>query len=318
MLANLSKILCLYLIMFILVRVLRIKPKEGAKKALYNSVGLLGDFNYSLAEYNKRKENVNKGKTFRSGKYYKIVEKMLSDLEVSTLTVEAFTTLLVLFTLIVNFVILYITHSVTLFIMFSVGVFVLTFTFLFMISIQNSNANTLAILDAEDLIISTIKNGFVNSVATNIEGIPKKVKPAFEDFLDDVNIFQIPYELAIDKLRYRLGPVFDDMHRIARPYEKNAYSGADQEFVDITNINTQLRMSILALSKKMRKITSGFAACIAMIAVVAVFVLGSLDNMFYKTFYTFTGQVTLGLNALVLIFGFAYIQFNSQGLKTRR
>ncbi len=257
-----------------------------------------------------------KKKTFVDGRYYRFIVQTLSDAGIRYLNVEAFTTMLAILSCIFSVMIYPLIRntftSIILGVLFYIVVIIVIYTF----SVQYSVRNALMILDAKDIIVSSIDEGFIGSVETNINGIPKEVRPAFQQFLTDCRMMP-NYELALTSLYLKLGDYFEDMYRLALTYQNNAYRGAADEFSDITQANTRLRVNLLAMQRDSSKLIMEYFMCVGVVLLVLAFTMGGDEAAWEAVLRTAMGNVILVVNIIVCLISYCLMQFFAQGLGKR-
>jgi len=308
MFRNLSTILCVIAIFFIARKGLNKDPTIVIRKYGKDVLGYFGNLNMKQHNKNTQKARISNENTFAKKKIYKTITTMLFDLGWIEVTVEGFIFTMTIFSLLVNLVFLLYTRSMFLFI---VGV-PATMTFLFVLAYMSSNsghyAKEFALLAAEDLIITSIHDGILKAVKSNISLFSDEVKPYFERFISDKEDFKKPTEAALDDLTVKLGESFFPFSEKIKEFERTGKKGTLDTFKDDLNLNVMKRTDMMELEDTLQKCNSSYLTMLAIVGVLTVVVFCSSKEITKIAFTTGIGRAVIVIILILILRGFAFLQ----------
>lgn len=166
-----------------------------------------------------------------------------------------------------------------------------------------------AVIEAENIICNNIKAGVVVSVQNSINLMPYQIKPAFEDFLDNIDHKNYHVRTALMELNQHLGSTADDFIKKCIVFETEEEHGIVGMFSDLVKINNNKMETRIEMKHNFERITNDFIIGTSMIFVFLGGVIGIYSNVADFYFHTLLGQIILALDLLVVITEFVYITY---------
>lgn len=317
MLTTLITVLCIVAIGFICYKSFTSNPLEAARKASYRSISSLGEISYRMHVKNQQQHNTNKKGSFVDSKYYKLCKEILADLDLGNSTVEALTLIVCVLSACISVVVGSLLKSIGFGIaMFPIS-YVLFITILYMLGTFGHYRRLFASMDAETLIISTLERGVYASIVLNMSQFDPIVKPYFEEFVENIEKYKMPFDKAIDILGHRLGPRFDDFKEKAKVLENNKRAGAEEVFNDNLKLNSKIRVRSIKLLNFIAILRQEFLSCIGLVVVFAALLLIQTKGLAEWVLTRPSGQIWLAVHVIAIAISFAWTQSLRKDLKPR-
>jgi hypothetical protein len=164
-----------------------------------------------------------------------------------------------------------------------------------------------SVIEAENIICANIKVGTVVAVRDSINVIPKNVRKAFVNFLDNVEQKNYHIKTALLQLNVELGSVADDFIKkciVFELEEEHGIAGMFSDIIEINNINMEMRTD---MKRKFEEVKTNFIIGLSMILAFLIGVLAIYENVreFYLT--TALGQIILAIDMLIVLIEFVFI-----------
>lgn len=240
-------------------------------------------------------------------KYYMAVSSIKIALGLTFLTVENFTTLFLLFGLIVWVIASILLNNAILGFLVAVPSIFAFLAFLLVITKKKIRANDNAVMDALDAICPTISMGVVNAIKLNRESYSKRIAHHFEWFLGAIEFKGYTFDEAIDELSNRLGPRFYEFSHKAKIFEEFYKEGMEDIFKDIVEQNNDVRTDNAELDEIFRKKNQDLlVVATLMIAFLGYMYMIPLTREFMVN--SFLGTLTAALEVSMLILIYAISQ----------
>ncbi|MEM4385683.1 MAG: hypothetical protein QXD03_03955, partial [Candidatus Anstonellales archaeon] len=166
-----------------------------------------------------------------------------------------------------------------------------------------------SVIEAENIICNNIKNGVVVAVKNSIHLIPLQVRPAFEEFLDNVEHKNYHVATALMILNNQLGSIADNFIKKAIQFEleeEHGLVGMFQDIVELNNIKTELRND---MRKDFEAVTADFIISMIMIIIFLGGVLAIYDYVAHFYFKTTAGQLLLIFDLFLIVLEFVIVTY---------
>ncbi len=166
-----------------------------------------------------------------------------------------------------------------------------------------------AVIEAENIISNSIKDGVVVSVRNSIHLIPEIVRSDFRDFLDNVTHKNYHIKAALMELNNNIGSVSDDFIKKCIEFEmqeEHGIVGMFKDVVELNNIKTELRNE---MKRGFEKVFADFVIGATMIFVFLAGTIITFDNVANFYFNHMIGQIILIIDTLIVIGEFVYITY---------
>jgi hypothetical protein len=182
-------------------------------------------------------------------------------------------------------------------------------TFCFMYTKANiaHDARIENVIEAENIICANIKVGVLVAVRDSIDVIPKNVRRAFVNFIDNVEQKNYHIKTALLQLNAELGSVADDFIKkciVFELEEEHGIAGMFADIVEINNINVEMRTE---MKRKFEEVKVNFIMGLGMIIAFLGGVIAIFENVRVFYFTTAVGQIILAIDLLIIIIEFVYI-----------
>jgi hypothetical protein len=164
-----------------------------------------------------------------------------------------------------------------------------------------------SVIEAENIICANIKVGTVVAVRDSINVIPKNVRRAFVNFLDNVEQKNYHIKTALLQLNAELGSVADDFIKkciVFELEEEHGIAGMFSDIIEINNINMEMRTN---MKRQFEEVKTNFIIGLAMILLFLIGVIAIFANVREFYFTTGLGQIVLAIDLLLIIIEFVYI-----------
>lgn len=166
-----------------------------------------------------------------------------------------------------------------------------------------------AVIEAENIISNSVKDGVVVAVRNSINLIPEMVRTDFRDFLDNIEHKNYHIRTALLELNNNLGSISDDFIKKCIEFEiqeEHGIAGMFQDIVELNNIKTELRTE---MKRNFEKIFGDFVIGALMIFVFLGGVLLIFDNVADFYFNNIIGQIIIIIDILIVIGEFVFITY---------
>ncbi len=286
---------------------------EGVRTFFLN---LLDDLLDGVNKYNtkkyierRKKETIVKSKENLISKYNSLVENAIIDFHLP-LTLESFTSTLLVAFIIVVLLILILMQNVTLSLVIAISVFIGVAT-LFVMRSQSLRAEKMeSIMDAEDIICPLAHEGVlvaIKQVMKNDEYIHKNIRPYFAQFISNCENNGYSFRQAMEILNRQLGHKFDNFAKKAIIFEYNERKGMADIFLDVVDENAILREINVRKDKAFRKMNRDF---LMKTLIIILFFLYALTIPEFKAFMidTTAGKAINTILVSVVCLSFARCQ----------
>lgn len=284
------------------------------EKFIQAFLGIVSKKARDAAINNKRKidtMSVLQRKKSKLYRYYSFVNEILLDMNWKQrgVTVEGLTAVVFLGTCIVctaGFVVL---QNLFLVLITSALAFVMILAFMFLMSRVGHRRRKKLLIQAEDLLCSSISVGLVKCVEDNLKQIPYELQSEFQTFLDQYTMQNMPIEKAVNNLNNNLGSKFDKFCDKAINFEK---SGANKGMQDLFRYNIEENSFTSELDMMCEvafaDMNMDFFASTCVIMGYVFFTITSVP--FVGAFYTTGfGKAMIIIYAVILCVGFIYTQW---------
>lgn len=195
-------------------------------------------------EKTRRREQltrIGKNESLYVKKYRMAVTSIKIAMGVGFLSVENFTTLFLLFGLMVWGVASFLFNNIFLGLLVAVPSIFALLSFLLVLTKKRVRANDNAVMDALDAICPTVNLGITNAIKNSMSSYDRRVRVHFEWFLGAVEFQGYSFDEAIDSLAIRLGPRFEEFANKAKTFEEHYKDGMEDIFKDIVEQNNDAR-----------------------------------------------------------------------------
>ncbi len=166
-----------------------------------------------------------------------------------------------------------------------------------------------SIIEAENIISNSIKDGVVVAVRNTLDVMPPAVRTEFRDFLDNVTHKNYHIRTALLELNNNLGSTADDFIKkciVFELEEEHGIIGMFKDIVAINNIKTEMRTE---MKRKFEEVTTEFVIGALMIFVFlggTMAIFPTVANFYFKTII---GQIIIALDLLIVVGEFVYITY---------
>ena len=317
MIKSISILSFIFLVFFIIGKLWSKNPLELLRDYLDKGVSKVGNVNYNVHRRNVQKGAVSKKKTFIDSPYYKLCQEILSDLGLGRVTVEAFTFTLAFLDIAINIGIYSLTKAVFLYFTGLVVVYIAMLAGLYMMASVGHYNKLFAVMDAEDLIISTIDRGVTVSVRLNIDNFSPIIVDYFIEFLSNMDEYNLSFSDSMNILNRQLGDKFTDFAGKAIQLENNQRAGSIEVFSDTILINSDLRIDTMEMMQFLKETNTSFALSILVLVGFTIMFFGTAKGLTTILLTTKTGQLLLSINLALVILGFARLQSLRRDIKVR-
>lgn len=244
-------------------------------------------------------------------RYYSFINEILLDMtwKQKGVTVEGLTAVVFIGTCIVSTFSLVTLRNVILVLMTAAMSFVLMIAFMFLMSRVGHRRRKKLLIQAEDLLCSSISVGLVKCIEDNMKQIPHELQPEFRKFLEQYVMQNMPIEKAINNLNNNLGSKFDKFCDKAINFEK---SGANKGMQDLFRYNIEENSFTSELDMMCEvafaDMNMDFLASTGVIIGYIFFTVTAIP--FVASFYTTGfGKAMIVLYAAILSGGFIFTQW---------
>lgn len=165
------------------------------------------------------------------------------------------------------------------------------------------------IIEAENIISNSIKDGVVVAVRNNLNSIPLNIRSEFIDFLDNMEHKNYYIKTALRELNNNLGSTADDFIKkciVFETEEEHGYAEMFRDVVEINNVKTEMRTQ---MKRQFEAIVTEFIIGATMIFVFLGGVIAIFPNIAYFYFRTMIGQIIICIDILIIVGEFVYITY---------
>lgn len=240
-------------------------------------------------------------------KYRMAVTSIKIAMGLSFLSVENFTTIFILFGIIVCVVASILLNNVFLGILIAIPSVFAFLAFLLVTTKKKIRANDNAVMDALDAICPVINVGVVNAIKMSRESFSRRVRPHFDWFLGAIEFKGYSFDEAIDELAVRLGPRFNEFSHKAKIFEEHYKDGMEDIFKDIIEQNNDTRTDNAELDEIFRK-KNGDLLIISMLLVSFLGYMYAIPLTREFMVGSFLGTLTAAVEVSMLILIYAVSQ----------
>lgn len=311
--ANLAVALMLLLAIVILAKVLKLDVYGAIVKILDSIVYRIGLFISNKETKLKRELEIGKlNDKNKTVKLYRFMNDLIIDLGIKRLGVTpySFTFLVLLGSLILSVVVCKaafgnLTLSIIVYPIITVAVVCVLYT-------KANMAHDLrieAVIEAENIIANSIKDGVVVSIRNSIDLIPEMVRAEFRDFLDNIEHKNYHIRTALLELNNNIGSIADDFIKKCIEFEtqeEHGIVGMFRDVVELNNVKTELRTE---MKRSFEKIFGDFVIGALMIFVFLGGTLVLFDNVANFYFNNIVGQIIIIIDVLIVIGEFVFITY---------
>lgn len=166
-----------------------------------------------------------------------------------------------------------------------------------------------AVIEAENIVCNNIKEGVLVAVRESLNSMPRSVRPAFKDFVDNVENENYHIKTALLELNGKLGGVADDFIKkciVFETEEEHGIAGMFQDIVQINNQNLQLR---IIEKRHFETIKQQFIIGASMIFIFLAGILVIYPDIRKWYLTTVPGRILLSIDLLIIIGEFVYITY---------
>lgn len=227
-------------------------------------------------------------------KYYSFILELLFafDFKNKGITVEGFSTALAMIVIVASIVIAVLLRSVFIFFVLPIILFATMLAVLFLISRYSNISRKSQLLDAMDLLCSSMHMGFTRAVEENIAQFGQEIQAPFKKYLYNIQYMNISLNDAVTILNSEIGMLYDDFCKSVKQYEQAKAPGMLRLFAFQINENGKMRLRDTMLLRSTSILIYDYLACI-MIMVGLILFQGFAQGAF-ETFYSNTfGQMIL-------------------------
>lgn len=244
-------------------------------------------------------------------KYYSFVNEILLDMtwKQKGVTVEGLTAIVFIGTCIVSTVGLVTLRNLLLVAVTAAMAFTLMLAFMFLMSRVGHRRRKKLLIQAEDLLCSSISVGLVKCIEDNMKQIPYELQPEFRKFLDQYVMQNMPIEKALNNLNNNLGSKFDKFCDKAIQFEK---SGANRGMQDLFRYNIEENSFTSELDMMCEVAFADMNMdLLASMGVIVGYIFFTITSIpFVASFYMQgAGKAMIVLYAGILSAGFIYTQW---------
>ena len=254
----------------------------------------------------KRREQLNKlGKRqpIIIQKYRMAVTSIKIALGLTFLSVENFTTIFILFGVVVFIVASILLNNIFFGLFIAIPSIFAFLAFLLVITKKKIRANDNAVMDALDAICPVINVGVVNAIKQSKDSFSRRVSHHFDWFLGAIEFKGYDFNEAIDELTIRLGPRFNEFANKAKIFEEHYKDGMEDIFKDIIEQNNDVRTDNAELDEIFRKKnTDLLVISMLLVAFLAYMYMIPLTREFMLNHFMGTLTTTLEVSMLILIY----------------
>lgn len=179
---------------------------------------------------------------------------------------------------------------------------------LFLVSRMNHTRRKNALMDAEDLLCSTMSNGLITAVEDTIQSMDYSIQPVFKRFLDEIYNRNMDIGTAIDNLNLNCGSQFDLFCDKAKTFERERRPGMETVFQYNISRNSFVRILDRECSKAFQAMNRNYLASLSIIVGFLAYNILSYDKMAEFYFSSF-GKLLLSGYFMVSALTFIYIQY---------
>jgi len=190
---------------------------------------------------NKQMDLLGLNKDGFAKKYRDLVQSILISLKLTMFKVENFTSFIVFMMIIIATVFSIVFDSIIIGIMFSVPCVIAFVAMLTTITRSSIRANDNRVMDALDIICPAIDNSVNAAIRGSMDGFDPKIKPKFQDFLDNQDARNMLFREAVAELKDELGPRATEFVKKALMFYETGDEGMNEIFMDIVELNSLTR-----------------------------------------------------------------------------
>lgn len=186
-------------------------------------------------------------------KYRMAVTSVKIALNVTFLSVENFTTMFIVFGLMVWGVASFLLNNVALGFLLAVPSVFAALAFLLVLTKKKIRANDNAVMDALDAICPSVNLGIQKAISTNMSSFDRRIVHHFEWFNTATTLQGYDFAEAMDELAVRLGPRFNEFANKAKVFDEYYRAGMEDIFKDIIEANNDTRSDNVELDELFAK-----------------------------------------------------------------
>lgn len=157
------------------------------------------------------------------------------------------------------------------------------------------------VIEAENIICNNIKGGVVAAVRDSIDVIPKKLKPTFRQFLDNIEQQNYHIKTALMELNRQLGSVSDDFIKKCIVFELEEEHGIAGMFADIVEINGITLESRIDMKRAFEQVKFEFRIAAGMIFTFLAGVIVIFPEIRHFYFKHWLGNLIIAIDILIMI-----------------
>lgn len=308
MIRNLSIILCIVTLYFLLKILIKKNPEDILKSYADKSLGYLGDLSVETHEKNKQLARIAPEKSVMNKKKYKLISDMLFDVGLQGVTVEGFILGSVLISLLVSLVIFFYTKSFALVLISIPSCVFITITLTYILSNSGHFAREMAIMSAEDLIIASLSDGVFHAIKSNLNLFDPLVRKSFERVIENVLRFKIPIEKAIIILTEELGSSSYKFAKKLLEYERTGKQGTLDTFKDDLALNVMRRIEIMEFEARAKSSTKAFTKAILFSFTILIVLCSASVSVKELVVHSMLGYILISVDMLGILWGYLKIQ----------
>ncbi len=307
MITNIATIIIIGIIVWIVVKFFKSQVTKFSQNAKTNTFNFIGDMNVRRHRLNEQAAKLDPKSSYATSKRYRIIETMIRDLDLGKATVEGYTTFMIVLFVAVISVVGFLSDSLMTALVVAIGALVLINAGLYMLSTEAYYTRCYAIMDAEDLITSSLKKGANQAIRENLDLFHESVRQRYRDFIDRVNM-KMSVEDSLVKLKTELGyESYDYIDKLIR-FEQKGRQDLLDIFQDNALENSSKREDMLEVQLFMKDLNNNFIMCIGIALFMASVVLMNNKMAIDMIFGTFLGKIGLVINLFMILLGFVRIQ----------
>lgn len=183
--------------------------------------------------------------------------------------------------------------------------------FLVFLSRSMTIKRSIALMDAEDILCTSMEDGIQVSVEKNIKAMHPLVRYMFDELQTDIKI-KVPIGTALDSLNTKAGPQFDSFCQTALNHYRDNDPVALLTFSDNIQRNAKRRIAIAKQQENYQKSMLYYAIGMAASAIFAV-TMSTILGTGFQYFLTIHGRTCTVLGICTALLGFVASQIIFSG-----
>lgn len=247
----------------------------------------------------------------RRVKVYRFLNDLTIDLNLKKLGATPYS---FLFLVLVGSIVLALLFSELVFSSWVFGIILSPIAFAFIMCILYTRANIAhdarieAVIESENIICNSIKDGVKVAVRNSLSIISEIVREQYKDFLNELDN-NVDIRTALLELGNSLGSISADFIKKCIVFELEEEEGFAEMFQDIVELNNRRKENRTKMKRRFEEIVNGFLISTGIVSALLVGVIALYPFIANFYFNTTGGRVLLGLDMLVVVSIFVYITY---------